>query len=204
MPSPPAKEEYLAGKVVIVTGSAKHNGIGFTTALALAEHGANVSKCLWVFYLRVKVSEKEGCLVGSCVSRGTEGNPETVVKQVKYIITLLYKVVFFFPHKWESYVPAAHYAITTLDHLGFFQYSARSTEQIWIIQGLQDFAYYDADSGCIQDVAEYCQASWLGLLQRYPENVVILIGKLYFPFLTTPHVLDLSRATSRRPGKVES
>jgi NAD(P)-dependent dehydrogenase (short-subunit alcohol dehydrogenase family) len=36
------KEQYLAGKVAIVTGAAKHNGIGFVTALALAEHGANV------------------------------------------------------------------------------------------------------------------------------------------------------------------
>jgi len=37
-----AKEQYLAGKVAIVTGSSKLNGIGAATAIALAEHGANV------------------------------------------------------------------------------------------------------------------------------------------------------------------
>jgi NAD(P)-dependent dehydrogenase (short-subunit alcohol dehydrogenase family) len=37
------KEKYLAGKVAIVTGSSKLNGIGAATAFALAEHGANVT-----------------------------------------------------------------------------------------------------------------------------------------------------------------
>jgi 3-oxoacyl-[acyl-carrier protein] reductase len=37
-----AKEQYLQGKVAIVTGSSKPNGIGAAIAIALAEHGANV------------------------------------------------------------------------------------------------------------------------------------------------------------------
>jgi hypothetical protein len=38
-----AKDQFLAGKLAIVTGASKHNGIGAATAYALAEHGANVS-----------------------------------------------------------------------------------------------------------------------------------------------------------------
>jgi NAD(P)-dependent dehydrogenase (short-subunit alcohol dehydrogenase family) len=38
-----SKEQYLAGKVAIVTGASKVVGIGAATAVALAEHGANVS-----------------------------------------------------------------------------------------------------------------------------------------------------------------
>jgi NAD(P)-dependent dehydrogenase (short-subunit alcohol dehydrogenase family) len=38
-----AKDQYLAGKLAIVTGAGKPNGIGAATAYALAEHGANVS-----------------------------------------------------------------------------------------------------------------------------------------------------------------
>jgi hypothetical protein len=38
-----AKEQYLAGKLAIVTGAGKPNGIGAAAAYALAEHGANVS-----------------------------------------------------------------------------------------------------------------------------------------------------------------
>lgn len=46
MPSSSGPEQYLAGKLAIVTGAAKANGIGFASALALAEHGADVSLLL--------------------------------------------------------------------------------------------------------------------------------------------------------------
>jgi len=36
------KEQYLAGKLAIVTGAGKLNGIGFAIAYALAEHGSNI------------------------------------------------------------------------------------------------------------------------------------------------------------------
>jgi 3-oxoacyl-[acyl-carrier protein] reductase len=37
-----AKDQYLAGQVAIVTGASKLTGIGAASAIALAEHGANV------------------------------------------------------------------------------------------------------------------------------------------------------------------
>ncbi|RQM04592.1 hypothetical protein DH86_00004434, partial [Scytalidium sp. 3C] len=37
-----SKDQYLAGKLAIVTGAAKQNGIGAAIAYALAQHGANV------------------------------------------------------------------------------------------------------------------------------------------------------------------
>ena len=37
------KEQYLAGKLAIITGASKPSGIGSATAVSLAEHGANVS-----------------------------------------------------------------------------------------------------------------------------------------------------------------
>ena len=40
-----SKEKYLEGQLAIVTGSSKVVGIGSATALALAEHGANVLYC---------------------------------------------------------------------------------------------------------------------------------------------------------------
>ena len=38
-----AKDQYLAGKLAVITGAGKLNGIGAAAAYALAEHGANVS-----------------------------------------------------------------------------------------------------------------------------------------------------------------
>ncbi|KAH8810804.1 putative short-chain dehydrogenases/reductase [Xylogone sp. PMI_703] len=37
-----SKEQYLAGKLAIVTGASKGNGIGAATAYSLASHGANI------------------------------------------------------------------------------------------------------------------------------------------------------------------
>ncbi|PGH23878.1 hypothetical protein AJ80_02127 [Polytolypa hystricis UAMH7299] len=37
-----AKDQYLAGKIAIVTGASKPNGIGAATAYTLAEHGASI------------------------------------------------------------------------------------------------------------------------------------------------------------------
>lgn len=41
-----AKDQYLAGQVAIVTGSSKMSGIGAASAIAIAEHGANVQTLL--------------------------------------------------------------------------------------------------------------------------------------------------------------
>jgi 3-oxoacyl-[acyl-carrier protein] reductase len=41
-----AKDQYLAGKLAIVTGASKANGIGAATAYTLASHGANVNNQL--------------------------------------------------------------------------------------------------------------------------------------------------------------
>jgi hypothetical protein len=110
-------------------------------------------------------------------ARSTSPNPEDLVEQVKSIVTLLYEVVSSRPHECPTYIPSARSAMTALDHLHFFRDPARFAEQVWIIQGLQNFAYHDADNGCIRDVAEYAQASWLRVLQNFPENVETLTGE---------------------------
>jgi len=92
-------------------------------------------------------------------SKNTEENTEDLVEQVKSIVTLLYEVVSTRPHEWESYLPSARSAVTALDHLRFFRDHERFAEQVWILHGLQDFAFHDADSGSIRDIAEWCQAA---------------------------------------------
>ncbi|TAQ91287.1 hypothetical protein B7494_g462 [Chlorociboria aeruginascens] len=109
-------------------------------------------------------------------SRNTEQDPEGLVEQVKSIVTLLYGVASSCSDEWETYLPSARSAMTALDRLRFFRDPQRFAEQVWIIQGLQDYAYHDADNGCIRDIAEYCQASWLRVLRNYPENVDSLAG----------------------------
>ncbi|KAF7936761.1 hypothetical protein EAE99_002110 [Botrytis elliptica] len=109
-------------------------------------------------------------------SRSTEGNPEDMVEQVKSIITLLNEVVSSRPHECETYIPSARSAVTALEHVRFFRDPARFSEQVWIIQGLQSFAFYDADNGSVVDIADFCQNAWLRVLRNYPDNVDVLTG----------------------------
>jgi hypothetical protein len=110
-------------------------------------------------------------------SRAGDGNPEDLVEQVKSIVTLLYEVVTSRPHEWESYLASARSAMAALDHLRFFRDPQRFAEQVWILHGIQDFAFHDADAGSIQDIAEWCQTAWLRVLRNFPENVETLTGK---------------------------
>jgi len=130
---------------------------------------------------------------GSHQSRTTGAEQEDLVEQVKAIVTLLYEIISTRPNEWETYVVSARSAITALDHLRFFRDPARYAEQVWIIQGLQDFAYHDADNGCVSDIAEHCQASWLRVLRNYPESVDTLAGKLYFLNFSSPESVIYAR-----------
>ncbi|RDW85008.1 hypothetical protein BP6252_02598 [Coleophoma cylindrospora] len=112
----------------------------------------------------------------SSLSRNTDTSNEDLVEQVKTIITTLDNVVSNYADRIESYIPSAQSAMAVLDRIRFFREPNRLPEQIWIIQGLQDFAYHDADSGCIRDVAEWSQSAWLKVLRIHPENSQILMG----------------------------
>jgi hypothetical protein len=92
---------------------------------------------------------------GSHSSRTQDEHPGDLVEQAKSIVTLLYEVVSSRPHEWKRYVASARSAMAALDNLCFYRDPARLTEQVWIIHGLPKFAYHDADSECIWDIAEY-------------------------------------------------
>lgn len=108
--------------------------------------------------------------------RSSETNSEDTVEQAKAVVNQLNTVLTSAPHQWETYLPSARSAMSALDHVRFFRDSHRYNEQIWILHGLQDFAFHDPDRGAIRDVAEWCQAAWLRILRNYPEDVETLTG----------------------------
>jgi hypothetical protein len=113
----------------------------------------------------------------------SSNNNDDVVEQVKSIVTLLYEVSSR-PEDCETYIPSARSAMSALDQIHFFRDPQRFAEQVWILNGLQQFAFYDADSGSIRDVTEFCQTSWLRILRNFPDNVQILSGKQDFTLFT--------------------
>ncbi|KAF8856949.1 hypothetical protein BDZ45DRAFT_691292 [Acephala macrosclerotiorum] len=108
--------------------------------------------------------------------RSSEINPEDTIEQVKAVVNQLNGVMSSAPHEWEAYLPSARSAMSALDHVRFFRDSQRYTEQVWILHGLQDFAFHDPDAGAIRDVAEWCQAAWLRILRNYPDDIETLTG----------------------------
>jgi transposase len=75
----------------------------------------------------------------------------------------------------ERQTGLARSIIRSLDQTALLQRATR-VDEVFIISQLQDFAYYDADSGAIRDIAEWCARQWLRLLQQYPEDVDVLQG----------------------------
>ena len=81
---------------------------------------------------------------------------------------------------WERHVSSARAIIVSIDSTTLMQQPHRSAEQAWLIAGLQRFAYYQPDSGGVEDIAEWCVSQWLRLLQRVPESVDALQGALSY------------------------
>lgn len=106
----------------------------------------------------------------------TEDNTEDLIEQVKGIITGLVDMISCRPHEWQTYLPSARSAVTALERLRFFRDPQRFAEQVWILQGLQDYAFHDSDSGFLLDIAQFTETSWLRLLRNHPDNVETLTG----------------------------
>ncbi len=108
-----------------------------------------------------------------------EDDIEPWVENFKTLLTQIDNMLADDHDEWEDYLHAARSAVATLDRIHFFRMTDRLEEQRWIIQVLQDYAYHDADEGSIQDIADWCRASWLRILRDHPEDVDILKGQYY-------------------------
>jgi hypothetical protein len=82
-------------------------------------------------------------------------------------------------YQLDQQVALARSIIEYLDQTFLLQRVARLDDQVLIVSQLQDFAYYDADSGGIRDIANWCVRQWLRLLQQYIEDVGVLQGPSY-------------------------
>lgn len=49
-------------------------------------------------------------------------------------------------------------------------------EKLWLINEVQSFAYFDADSGAITELASWCELEWNRVLGSHPTCVEVLKG----------------------------
>lgn len=78
--------------------------------------------------------------------------------------------------RWDDYLVTARRAILVLDNTNIFSFEDNLSEQIWVLNTLQDLAFHDADNGFITDVAEWVDHQWLRVLSIHPDDPYILAG----------------------------
>lgn len=105
-----------------------------------------------------------------------EGAADSVTESVRGVLTSIENMLTGHRDEWENYLPCARSAIISLDKVEYFSLPGRLAEQRWIVQVLQDYAYHDSDDGSIQDIANWCQASWLRILRDHPDDIESLTG----------------------------
>ena len=88
---------------------------------------------------------------------------------------------------WDAHISAARAIMASVNSTSLMQRADRPTDQAFVIAGLQNLAYHDADSGGVQDIADWCVTQWLRMIQRDPENVDALKGMLRCPILPDSH-----------------
>ena len=106
------------------------------------------------------------------------------------------------PQDWRNYVTLARSVIAHLDATTFMQQPTRTSEQAWMIAGLQRLGSVDAESGGVVDIAAWCSRQWLVIFQRDQQNVAALrgIGQSWLaraqPVLARIHRADGSSSSS--------
>lgn len=129
-------------------------------------------------------------------------NEEQRITVCKTGLNQIYAMLRSSPQSWRNYITLARSVIAHLDATTFMQQPSRTTEQAWMIAGLQRLAYMDADNGAVSDVASWCSRQWLQITQRDPQNIAALrgIGQAWLsraqPVLARIHRADGSSSSS--------
>lgn len=145
--------------------------------------GNNYIKLLSVYFVTALAPMAPGSSKHRSSKHKEEGTAmsdksELNLGNVKNNLTLLDKMLSERPQEWEAWLSTARSAMRAIDAMRIFRESGRLQEQTWLIQILQDYSFHDADEGCIRDISQWCQTSWLRILRDHPDNVSILKGTI--------------------------
>lgn len=115
---------------------------------------------------------------------------DSVIESIRGVLTRIEIMLTEQRDEWENYLPAARSTTTCLDEFEYFGLPDRLAEQRWFVEVLQDYAFHDSDDGSIQDIADWCQASWLRILCDHPDDVESLTGSPS-PFVRRVEILQI-------------
>lgn len=103
-------------------------------------------------------------------------NEEQRIAVCKTGLERIYAMLRDSPQDWRNFITLGRSVVGHLDATTFMQKESRTTEQAWMIAGLQRLAFADAENGGIPDIASWCSRQWLVIFQRDNNNVAALRG----------------------------
>ncbi|TKA76314.1 hypothetical protein B0A55_04196 [Friedmanniomyces simplex] len=107
-------------------------------------------------------------------------NEEQRIALCKTSVNQIYTMLRTSPQDRRNYLPLGRSVIAHIDHTTFLQQPRRTTEQSWLIGGLQRLALPDNGNGNgngeVPDLSAWCTRQWMAMLQREPQNVEALRG----------------------------
>lgn len=103
-------------------------------------------------------------------------NEEQRIAVCKTGLERIYAMLRGSPQDWRNFVTLGRSVIAHIDATTFMQKESRTTEQAWMIAGLQRLAFADAENGGVPDIAAWCSRQWFVIFQRDQINVAALRG----------------------------
>lgn len=82
------------------------------------------------------------------------------------------------PSQWKKHTDTVRTCVNNIETSNIMLGSNRLEERLWLITEIQEFAYFDADSGSIADLAAWCEREWNRVLGTDGTNIDALRGML--------------------------
>jgi hypothetical protein len=101
---------------------------------------------------------------------------EQHVSRAKEILSTIQQNIQYRPEDWQNYVQHAKEVVSSVDQSQIIYDPRRLAEQLWLVVGLQDYAYTNHDTGGIVEITAWCERQLLTIYSYNPHNVDALKG----------------------------
>jgi hypothetical protein len=105
---------------------------------------------------------------------------EQLITSAKAGLTTVRNTLSHSPSQWKKHTDTVRTCVNNIETSNIMLGSNRLEERLWFITEIQEFAYFDADSGSIADLAAWCEREWNRVLSTDSTNIDALRGMIVF------------------------
>lgn len=84
------------------------------------------------------------------------------------------------PTQWRNFTDSVRTCVSNIEASRIMLDNSRLDERLWLINEVQNFAYFDADSGATTGLASWCEREWNRVLSSHPASIEALKGAVAF------------------------